>query len=237
MNKPDILSKADIENLAESFLLQYGSTYLKKAQKVDLEYILESKLGLTLDYQIMDKNNNILGLTAFNDSTLEVFLEDDSKRIINVNRGTIVINTRLAEEEKMQKCFQYTLGHETGHWILHRKNFSEFDGQMDFFDAMNDNKSNLVCAKRDERYILKRTFKTDLDWIEWQADYFSSCVIMPKNIFLNKYEELKRLGLSDIECVNKLSDIFEVSKIACKIRLKNLLSKNIEELDNIKFFN
>lgn len=236
MDKPKVLSKLNIEKIAEKFLMEYSPESLEKSGKVDLEYILENKMNITLDYQIMDEDNQILGLTAFNDGTLNVFDESGEKKTISVKRGTIVLNSKLAMAEKLQKVFQFTLGHETGHWYIHRELFLEYEGQTNFFDKMNESKKeNLLCAKRDEKYQLRRSFKNNIEIIEWQADYFSSCVIMPKKTFLKAYYTLSEKYYSQNEIIHKLSDIFEVSFTACSIRLNNLLNKNDYEIDNILY--
>ena len=191
-------------------------------------------MGLTIDYQKMDLDNTILGLTAFNNGMLNVYSDDDTLYPINVAKGTIIINKNLASYERLQGRFQYTLGHETGHWVLHQKLFYIDENQQTLFDDMDNVEKNLICSKRDERFLLRKSFKTDLDWIEWQADYFSSCVIMPREIFKKEYERLIESGLSDVGAVKQLANIFEVSKIACAIRINNIYDKNV--INNYSIF-
>jgi len=233
MDKPEILNKKQIEERAIDFLEKYSPSSLVTPAKVDLELILE-EMGLTIDYQKMDLDNTILGLTAFNNGMLNVYSDDDTLYPINVAKGTIIINKNLASYERLQGRFQYTLGHETGHWVLHQKLFYIDENQQTLFDDMDNVEKNLICSKRDERFLLRKSFKTDLDWIEWQADYFSSCVIMPREIFKKEYERLIESGLSDVGAVKQLANIFEVSKIACAIRIKNIYDKNV--INNYSIF-
>ncbi len=233
MDKPEILNKKQIEERAIDFLEKYSPSSLVTPAKVDLELILE-EMGLTIDYQKMDLDNTILGLTAFNNGMLNVYSDDDTLYPINVAKGTIIINKNLASYERLQGRFQYTLGHETGHWVLHQKLFYIDENQQTLFDDMDNVEKNLICSKRDERFLLRKSFKTDLDWIEWQADYFSSCVIMPREIFKKEYERLIESGLSDVGAVKQLANIFEVSKIACAIRINNIYDKNV--INNYSIF-
>lgn len=233
MDKPEILNKKQIEERAIDFLEKYSPSSLVTPAKVDLELILE-EMGLTIDYQKMDLDNTILGLTAFNNGMLNVYSDDDTLYLINVTKGTIIINKNLASYERLQGRFQYTLGHETGHWVLHQKLFYIDENQQTLFDDMDNVEKNLICSKRDERFLLRKSFKTDLDWIEWQADYFSSCVIMPREIFKKEYERLIESGLSDVGAVKQLANIFEVSKIACAIRINNIYDKNV--INNYSIF-
>ncbi len=233
MDKPEILNKKQIEERAIDFLEKYSPSSLVTPAKVDLELILE-EMGLTIDYQKMDLDNTILGLTAFNNGMLNVYSDDDTLYPINVAKGTIIINKNLASCERLQGRFQYTLGHETGHWVLHQKLFYIDENQQTLFDDMDNVEKNLICSKRDERFLLRKSFKTDLDWVEWQADYFSSCVIMPREIFKKEYERLIESGLSDVGAVKQLANIFEVSKIACAIRINNIYDKNV--INNYSIF-
>ena len=234
MDKPEYLNKDQIEERAIEFLEKYSPSSLVTPAKVDLELILE-EMGLTIDYQKMDLDNTILGLTAFNNGTLNVYSDDGTTYPINVNKGTIIINKNLASYEKLQGRFQYTMGHETGHWVLHQKLFYIDENQVSLFDNMESSEDkNLICSKRDERFLLKRGFKTDQEWIEWQADYFSSCVIMPRDIFKKEYKRLIESGFSDAGAINQLSKIFEVSKMACAIRVNNIFNKNI--VNNFSIF-
>lgn len=114
MDKSEILNKKQIEERAIDFLEKYSPSSLVTPAKVDLELILE-EMGLTIDYQKMDLDNTILGLTAFNNGMLNVYSDDDTLYPINVTKGTIIINKNLASYERLQGRFQYTLGHETGH--------------------------------------------------------------------------------------------------------------------------
>lgn len=234
MEKPEYLSKDQIEEIAIEFLEKHSPSSLLTPAKVDLELILE-EIGVTIDYQKMDLDNTILGLTAFNNGTLNVYSDNGSIYPINVRKGTIIINKDLASHETLKGRFQYTIGHEAGHWILHQKLFCVDENQISLFDNIrNPEDNNLVCRKRDEGFLLKRGFKTDIELVEWQADCFSSCVIMPRDIFKKEYERLIECGLNEIGAINQLSKIFEVSKMACAIRVSNIFNKSV--IDNYSMF-
>ena len=183
MDKPEILNKKQIEERAIDFLEKYSPSSLVTPAKVDLELILE-EMGLTIDYQKMDLDNTILGLTAFNNGMLNVYSDDDTLYPINVAKGTIIINKNLASYERLQGRFQYTLGHETGHWVLHQKLFYIDENQQTLFDDMDNVEKNLICSKRDERFLLRKSFKTDLDWIGLSGKLITFQVVL---LCLEKY--------------------------------------------------
>ena len=81
----------------------------------------------------------------------------------------------------------------------------------------------------------------DIKRLEWQANYFASCLLLPKENFVKEFlklihiEEIKNRGYGALfvdkqECnqknfyliTNKLKDIFQVSRKVIEIRLKNL---------------
>ncbi len=53
----------------------------------------------------------------------------------------------------------FTLAHETGHWVLHRE----------FVDLAHRGGGFIFCRTRDAKKP-----------IEWQADYFAACLLMPE---------------------------------------------------------
>ena len=78
-----------------------------------------------------------------------------------VKDGMICVDLSLAENQNEGRlCF--TVAHETGHWTLHREYI------------------NQACRTgTDDAFIFCR-IKDAKQKIEWQADYFASCLLMPK---------------------------------------------------------
>lgn len=64
----------------------------------------------------------------------------------------------------------------------------------------------------------KGNLVTDNDWLEWQANQFSSSLLMPKSAVLLLYRSIgdKKLLLQE------MPKIFNVSNEAARNRLKNL---------------
>ena len=80
------------------------------------------------------------------------------------------------------------------------------------------------------------------DWIEWQANYFASALLMPKNAIYKVYRkftnERKIFSLISDESneandlINILSQAFQVSTEAVKVRLKLMkILVNQEDID------
>lgn len=120
----------------------------------------------------------------------------------------------------------FILSHEIGHYILHQK-LSIGQTQYNMFQ---DAEYNFKTGKHD--------LKNPKHWIEWQANYFATSLIMPKSVFIarlwkcqlemnsrkgvifldDQYENIKAFT----NLVDKLSYYFSVTKTSAIYRLKEL---------------
>ncbi|MBK4732356.1 ImmA/IrrE family metallo-endopeptidase [Oxynema sp. CENA135] len=130
-------------------------------------------------------------------------------RILPLER-CIEINEEILE---MPQGFQEsTLAHEIGHWLLH----------VDLEAAESTSqKSHLPFVCRGNRELREGISPnlTQLQSIEWQAQYFASCLLMPRHILedmrqgrnLTEWAELyamrEQLGVSISNLVNRLQDL------------------------------
>jgi Zn-dependent peptidase ImmA (M78 family) len=78
-----------------------------------------------------------------------------------VRSRRIVINERLLEERHEGRLV-FTLAHEVGHWDLHR-------AYADEAARRNPTAETIVCRSGRAK-----------EPIEWQADYFAACLVMPE---------------------------------------------------------
>lgn len=232
MDKIDILSRDQIDNEVEKFLIKYRPSALKKATKLDLENIIENDLNLEIDYQNLDEKHQILGATIFKDGYMNVY-NNGKKELKKFCKNTMVFDIKLSEDYKQEGRFLFTLAHEIGHWILHRKHFFIDEQQQSIFDLLEDeNRDNfIICVKRNESEMLYVRKKTPEEWIEWQADNFASSLLMPKDIFKTTYEHLKEENMDKEQILRELSNIFGASKKACEIRI-NILYNQTKQYEN-----
>ena len=236
MNKIDILSRIQIDDEAEKFLMKYRPNALKEPTKLDLETLIEHDLGLEIDYQNLDQNHQILGATIFKDGYMNVY-NNGKKELKKFNKNTMIFDIKLSEDYKQEGRFLFTLAHEIGHWVLHRKHFFIDEGQQSIFDLVQEqtDENFIICAKRNENAILYIKKKTPEEWIEWQADNFASSLLMPKDIFKSTYEDLKTKYFEEEKILKELSNNFGASKKACEIRINILYNKN-KKYDNQLIF-
>ena len=95
---------------------------------------------------------------------------DDVLGATYVDRKVICVDESLLKGRSDGRlCF--TFAHEVGHWILHRK----------FVDEKRRKGS-------DEAFIFCRVKDAKLP-VEWQADYFASCLLMPEKSVKNAFSK------------------------------------------------
>lgn len=117
--------------------------------------------------------------------------------------------------------YQSTVSHEVGHWVLHINQAEAegtiFQGELPLTPAMD--REIFLCRTVDEQMLYQTTQRTQSDWREWQAQYFSSCLLMPqfkieearKGRNLLNWNHLKaiqeELGVSQRNLVHRLKDL------------------------------
>lgn len=238
-NGVPILSKKDIEDMTEMIIQDYKPKILDEPCSLDIELFSESYTGLEMDYQDLTHNQSILGMMVFNDCHIPVYdaEKNKAKRIV-VNEGTILIDNSLLEDDQIRRG-RFTLSHEVSHWFLHRKIYRVDKNQISLFDIPQEEKQPFIkCRTIDIECNGRRELVTDDDWMEWQADHMASAILMPKKAFSDvAKKKFKSAGIkkgfyqmgTDFEqdlwaevMTCELADLFDVSRAAAKIRLKNL---------------
>ena len=143
---------------------------------------------------------------------------------ILVNKNTMIFNSDLASNLKLEGRFKFTLAHEIAHWILHKRYFFIDENQISLFDNLGED-DFIKCLNRDEKDFVINRKRTPEEWLEWQADNFASSILMPKEVFLKYYNSLKSKDISNYNIIESLSKLFGVSKQATQIRINVLTGK------------
>ena len=233
MGNHKYLSKVKIEEYAYEFLLENSPESLTKAMQTDIEYIVENKLKINLQYLKLDYNKNLLGMTIMNPMKVK-YLDENSQVVEEIfDRNTILINEFLATEKNQEHRLYFTLAHEIGHWYLQRKDAYIDSGQQNLFGQEAIKSSiNRFVDNIDIFKFKRKKLVTEEDWLEWQANYFASCILMPKKMFTNEYLKLQDKNI--LERVSSLSRIFNVSEEATIYRIKEI--SNELNLENESLF-
>lgn len=229
MESHKCLSKSKIEEYAYNFLLENSPESLNKAQQTDIEYIIENKLNINLQYLKLDSTKNLLGMTIMNPMKVK-YLNENLQVVEGIfDRNTILINEFLANEKNQEHRLNFTLAHEVGHWYLQRKDAYIDSGQQSLFglDTIKSSVNRFIDNIDIFKNFKRKKLVTEEDWLEWQANYFASCILMPKKMFKNEYIKLQNKNI--FERVSILSKVFNVSEEATTYRIKEISSELNDE--------
>ncbi len=243
--KPRRLSKFSVESMAYSFFKKHGFTKENYFPPTPIEKLIDHEEGINL---IFDDS-----LEMFGDEPYELGMSHWSRHEDDMRE--IHINDALNSERKTDiHRLRFTAGHELFHCLEHLMLMDEKQRSIDSFqrtlkEFVRHSHNRQDC--RGKRYVDKWLKKQNLPrrlsdneaWREWQADYFSACVLMPswsvKEIFKNRMkadkiivtEEDLRTRALELTKTNEhegvlfpesLNDLYQVSAQAMAIRLLQL---------------
>lgn len=120
--------------------------------------------------------------------------------VLDKGLGTIGYNPF---ESKVRQRF--TIAHELGHFLLHRKH----------------KKQGLFVDKDFKVHFRDQNSATGEDKQEQEANAFAAALLMPADLLLTKIREL-HLDLTNESTIKELAKLFDVSPIAMAIRISNL---------------
>lgn len=93
---------------------------------------------------------------------------------------------------------RFTMAHELGHYIF------DYDGKHEYANEYNLSEHHVKIPE------------------EQRVNRFAAALLMPKDIFIDKYKARKTLGYEDVKLCSLLSDEFEVSETAVSKRIVEL---------------
>jgi Zn-dependent peptidase ImmA (M78 family) len=133
----------------------------EKAQNLIKNF--QAMLGYTIKppIPVEDIIDRYLGLRLAYDDLEKVLGMKDVLGATWVKSRLICINEKLFEQSSEGRLV-FTCAHEIGHWILHRQYVSVQERLASKVGAF-------VCRAKDAK-----------EPIEWQADYFAACLLMPE---------------------------------------------------------
>lgn len=214
-----ILSADDIEELSIHIIKNYKPELLIQPQEFDVDDFAEFFLNCNLEIQYLSNNGCYLGMCFFNKGKIIVYdKENNSIKGLNVSEKTIILDSSLYEDESKETLRRFTLAHECGHILFHRQYFKNSELPAGY---LNDNKQDIVGKRRD--------LLSDRDWLEWQANTISACLLMNKFAVI-KYIRSMGYSFDKLESYHaillapQISKIFNVSKDAAQVRLKKILT-------------
>lgn len=211
------LREKDIEAAAQLLLEEYAqSRAWTIAAPVPVEDIIELHLKLAFgieDLQALLHLDNVLGAIWFKEQQIRVDVRLDP-----------------TTNPRMLGRYRFTLGHEAGHWRLHRPYYQEDPNQGKLFDGRGQ--PAFICRSSEKPPA------------EWQADFFAGCLLMPREVMRSAWSAwrggLDPVAVQQLPAVTAHADLkrnqsaamdrfcrplaerFEVSAEAMRIRLEHL---------------
>lgn len=217
-----IISKGELDRVAEGFLEKYYPVALEKPIKVPARKIAKI-MGLRVSKVHITQLGTIFGQIYFSDSRIKYF--DNATRTYKkakVKRGTILIDPDVFFMRNIGSL-NNTIIHECVHWDLHKKFFE--------LEKLYNREARAISCQVQEGTRPEKN-RTPLDWMEWQANALAPRILMPEKQtrvkieeLIAKYQKCNEKGHSYTifeTIVSELSDFYEVSKVAAKIRMIDL---------------
>lgn len=190
------LTEDEIERDAELLLAEYEETAGEPIKlPVPVEAITTYHLALQLGFADLHET---LGIPMLRE-------QPDILGAIWIDKEEVLIDQSLDPKKNpsMNGRYRFSVGHEIGHWRLHGSYVAKNANQASLFDAPSE--PTVICRSSQKK-----------ERIEWQADFFSSCLLMPRR---RVHDEWK-------QCLSHYVPLFEmrfdVSEAAMRIRLEKL---------------
>lgn len=171
-NGVPILSKDEINAIAEGFVQDFQESALNTPEEFDIEAFLELYMGMTPDFQFLSHNGIYLGMTVFNETDKIPVYDPFTNRAehIHADANTVIIDRRLIEDEKQEHRLRFTQGHEAGHGIFHAKCFYRNPDQMSMFSMLEAEEDiPMIRCRTDSIFNRASTDPrnwTDNEWME-----------------------------------------------------------------------
>lgn len=216
-NGVPVVSKRALDTMAECYIQDFNSGAMENPMEIDIDRFVIKQLGMEQDFQYLSHNGVYLGMTVFND-TDKVPIYDpytNKAEYISAQAGTMLIDNRLLDE-RQERRYRFTVGHEGAHRILHSRYFQR---------AVNVDQPLMVQCRIDMSMQSFNSYKwTDSTWMEWQANYLSSALLMPKSMVqkIAENKQPKNSAFLTAACICAVSKTFNVSLQSAGIRLKEL---------------
>ena len=165
------LADEAIERDAVSLIEEYEHARgVRIEPPIPIEDILEKYLKLRIEFDDLHARHNVPRPENGQTDILGAIYGD----------GRIFIDESLDPEENpvSEGRYRFTLAHEGGgHWRLHQHLIKEDTAQASLFS--DDGAPKFICRSSQAK-----------ERVEWQADFYASCLLMPRKMVFAVWDEL-----------------------------------------------
>ena len=217
------ISSKRLDEVAEDFLREYYPLALLQPMALPVEEVA-AKMGLNIVEASISKTMTTFGQVYFSDSEISVYdRKNDAYTPMNVVAGTIVVDPEVFFMRSIGSK-NNTIIHECVHWDKHKRYFE--------LRKLFDNSLQSISCRVVEGTPADEKKRSDVHWMEWQANALAPRILMPATMTKKKIEELLlqyhvEFGRASeafiMEMViMQLSEIFQVTLFAAKMRAIDL---------------
>lgn len=215
------LSRNNLEYIGADIIDRYKSLlHINRLERVDIDYLAETLLGLRIDCRHLSLAGDILGLTSFDEIGVEVFPQDtDSSEMpfYILDGKTILIESNLTREGANIGRRNYTVSHEVCHHIMRRLFPHDYSSKV---------KGRVV------RFCYRDRSSGARDWEEWRVETLAAIILLPAECVLRSMDSFG-LG-AQIRLLNRIfapevygkfvqmAEFLGASKTALAIRMMQL---------------
>lgn len=225
-----ILSRKEIDAITENLIADFCPEALKTPQEIDIDLFVQDYLKMDQDFQYLSHCGVYLGMTVFNDTDKIPVYDPVAGRAeyISARARTVIIDNTLLEENQEHR-YRFTMGHEGGHGYFHTEYFAYDPDQLTFEELLGVKSPSMVQCRVDTKklsdYVEPKVWG-DKEWMEWQANAFSSSLLMPRSAVVTVCEDIKSRSIDSfslpLSMVTEVSRVFNVSGEAAQYRLEGL---------------
>lgn len=234
----------DIDVDTEMILRDYKPELLHTPQELDIEVFVEEYFGLYVHFQNLSNSGFIWGCMVFDNVQIPVFQPESNTAVdCPIDANTIVVDNQRLADESTHTC-RSTIAHESGHWVYHKQLYAlrVANGRV-----TNRAKGFTRCNRNDVTFGKgHKPLITENDWVEHQAKYYGSALLMPKSsveLLCHDPSTDKRVN-SWLLCdsasernrtlANIVSETYNVSRTSARIRIEQLRLAYQPSADEIK---
>ncbi len=142
---------------------------------------------------------------------------------LSVKKNTIIIEGTLADNPNLIHRERFTVGHEASHGLVHPEYYQRKARIASLHDYCGGIYSKPTFPDLSGKDVNGKRLQGEA-WLEWQANYLSSVLLMPRIAVkrLRNLIEPKGSRFWHLELIQTMVEVFNVSEEAARVRLVSL---------------
>jgi hypothetical protein len=220
-----LLSKRQLETYGERVLRDFSPDVLQNPQPTDIDRFITEYMGFGFEYQYLSNNQVYLGITVFEDTdTLPIYDPVLNRaEFLSVKKNTIIIEGTLADNPSLIHRERFTEGHEASHGLIHPEYYQRKAQIASLYDTCGSIYSKPTFPDLSGVDVHGKRLQGEA-WLEWQANYLSSVLLMPRAAVKRLKNTVEPRGNQfwHLELASTMVEVFNVSEEAARVRLISL---------------